>query len=88
MRKSRFTEEQITKILAESRAGAETAELCRRNGISTKTFYGWRTKFGGLQGTEVRRMKEMETQIARLQKIVAKQALELEVAHEIIKGKW
>jgi putative transposase len=88
MRKSRFTEEQKTKILAEHRAGAETAELCRRYGISTKTFYGWRAKFGGLQGSEIRRMKEMEAQIARLQKIVAKQALELEVAQEIIKGKW
>lgn len=88
MRKSRFTEEQKTKILAESKAGANTGELCRRHGISMKTFYGWRAKFGELQGTEIRRMKEMEAQITRLQKIVAKQAVELEACEEIIKGKW
>jgi putative transposase len=88
MRKSRFSEEQITKILAESRAGANTAELCRKYGVSTHTFYKWREKFGSLQGTEVRRMKEMEAKIARLEKIVAKQAVELQAAEEIIKGKW
>jgi len=88
MRKGRFSEEQITKILAESNAGARTEDLCRKHSISQKTFYRWREKFGGLQGSEVRRMKDMEAKIARLERIVAKQAVELQAAEEIIKGKW
>lgn len=56
--------------------------------MSEKTFYRWKAKYGGLEGTEVKRMKEMESKIARLEKIVAKQAIELQAAEEIIKGKW
>ena len=88
MRKGRFSEEQITKILAESNAGGRTEDICRKHGVSTKTFYRWREKFAGLQGSEVKRMKEMESKIARLERIISKQALELQVAEEIIKGKW
>jgi len=88
MRKGRFSEEQITKMLAESNAGARTEDICRKYGVSTKTFYRWREKFAGLKGSEVRRMKEMEAKITRLERIVSKQALELQVAEEIIKGKW
>lgn len=88
MRKSRFTDQQITAILAEGRAGVGTTEICRKHGITTNTYYAWRKKFGSLQGTEVRRMKDMEAQITRLERIVAKQAVELQAAQEIIKGKW
>jgi putative transposase len=88
MKKGRFSDEQIAGILAESRAGASTQELCRKHGIATHTFYSWRKKFGGMQGTEVRRMKDLEHMVTRLQKIVATQAVELEAAKEIIKGKW
>ncbi len=88
MRKSRFTDEQITSILAEQRSGTPTAEICRKYTLSSKTLYGWKAKFGQLQGTEVRRMKDMETQINRLERIVAKQAVELQAAQEIIRGKW
>jgi putative transposase len=88
MRKSRFTEEQITAILAESRAGVPAADLCRKHGVSTKTFYGWRSRYGGMGGTEVRRMKELEHTVTKLEKIVARQAVELEAAKEIIRGKW
>ncbi len=88
MRKSRFSEEQIASILAESRAGLKTQDLCRKYGVTNKTLYAWRAKYGELQGTEVRRMKEMETHITRLEKIVAKQAVELQAAQEIIRGKW
>jgi putative transposase len=88
MRKSRFTDQQITNILAEGRAGVSTSEICRKHGVTAHTFYAWRKKFGNLQGTEVRRMKDMEAQISRLEKIVAKQAVELLAAQDIIKGKW
>jgi putative transposase len=88
MRKSRFTDHQITAILSEGRAGVSTSEITRRHGITAATFYAWRKKFGNLKGTEVRRMKDMETQISRLERIVAKQAVELQAAQEIIKGKW
>jgi len=88
MRKSRFSEEQIAAILAESRAGMKTTELCRKHGITNKTLYAWRAKYGGLHGTEVKRMKEMESHISRLEKIVARQAVELQAAQEIIRGKW
>lgn len=88
MRKSRFSEEQITGILAEARSGMRTTDICRKHGITSKTLYTWRAKYGALQGTEVRRMKEMETHISRLERIVAKQAVELQAAQEIIKGKW
>jgi putative transposase len=88
MRKSRFSEEQITKILAEGHAGASTQDLCRKHGIAAHTFYAWRKKYGSMQGSEVRRLKELEATIVRLQRVVAKQAVELEAAQEIIKGKW
>ena len=88
MKKSRFTEEQITAILAESRAGVPTAELCRKYGLSTKTFYGWRKRYGGLEGSEVRRMKQLEQRVAKLERIVGRQAVELEAAKELLRGKW
>jgi len=87
MRK-RFTDEQIAGVLAEARAGVATQELCRKHGVSAHTFYAWRKKFGGMQGTEVRRMKELEQTVGRLERIVARQAVELQAAQEIIRGKW
>jgi putative transposase len=88
MRKGRFSDEQIASILAENRAGATTVDLCRKYNISSKTLSAWRCKFGQMKGTEVRRMKDMEMQITRLERIVAKQAVELQAAQEIIRGKW
>jgi len=88
MRKSRFTDEQIAGILAEYRAGLSAADVCRKYGLSTKTFYGWKAKFGDMKATEVRRTKDLEAQIAKLERIVAKQAVELLAAKDIIQGKW
>lgn len=88
MRKSRFSEEQITGILSEYRAGLSATELCRKHSLSLKTFYGWKQKYGDLQAAEVRRMKDMQLQIGKLEKIVARQAVELLAAQELLRGKW
>lgn len=88
MKKSRFTDEQITAVLAEAQAGVSTAEICRKHGIATHTFYGWRKKFGGMKSQEVRRLKELEGTVSRLERIVARQAVELLAAQDIIRGKW
>jgi putative transposase len=88
MRKTRFTDEQIAGVLAEARSGVSTQEICRRHAISAHTFYAWRKKFGGMQGKEVRRLKDLEQMVGRLERIVARQAVELQAAQEIIRGKW
>ena len=88
MRRGRFSNEQIAQVLAEHRSGLSAAEVCRKHQITPKTFYTWKSKFGEMQATEVKRMKEMQEQITRLERIVAKQAVELQAAQEIIRGKW
>jgi putative transposase len=66
MKRSRFTEEQIIAILREQEAGMATAELCRRRGISSATFYEWKSKFGGLEVSEARRLRSLEEENSRL----------------------
>jgi putative transposase len=88
MRKSRFSDEQIAGVLAEARAGMSTQDVCRRHGISAHSFYSWRKKFGGMVGSEVHRLKDLEQMVNRLERIVARQAVELQAAQEIIRGKW
>ena len=88
MRKTRFTDEQIANVLGEARAGIRTPEICRKHGISAHTFYSWRKKFGGMESTEVRRLKDLEQMVSRLERIVARQAVELQAAQEVIRGKW
>lgn len=88
MKKTRFTESQIVGILAELKGGVPAKDLARKYEVTTTTIYGWRAKYDGLDGAELRRMKDMEVQIARLERIVARQSVELMAAQEIIKGKW
>src|SRR5260370_21235259 len=76
MRRSRFSEEQIIGILREQEAGAATAEVCRKHGISTASFYKWKTKYGGLDVSEARRLKALEAENARLKKLLAEAMLD------------
>ena len=71
MRKSRFSEEQIISILAEQERGMSTSEVCRRHGMSSATFYKWKAKFGGMDVSDARRLKTLETENARLKKLLA-----------------
>lgn len=84
MRKSRFSEEQIIKVLQEGEAGAKVEELCRRQGISRETYYRWKEKFGGMGLPETRRLKQLEAENAQLKRIVAGQALNLDVLKDLL----
>ena len=77
MKRARFSEEQIIGILKEAESGVKAAELCRRHGISDATFYVWRSKYGGLEVSEMRRLRQLEEENRRLKSIVADQALDI-----------
>ena len=84
-RKSQFTQEQIIPALQEVDAGAKPEEVCRRLGVSDTTFYRWKSKYGGMDVSEAKRLKELETENARLKKLVAEQALDLEAVRSVLK---
>jgi putative transposase len=84
MRKSRFTDERIITILQEGAAGAKTAELIRRHGISRETFYNWRRKYGGLKIDEAKRLRALEDENRRFKRLVADQALNLQVLKDLL----
>ena len=84
MKRSRFNEEQIIGVLKEAEAGAKVSELCRRQGISDATFYTWRSKYGGLEISEMRRLRQLEEENRRLKSIVADQALDLRALKDVL----
>jgi putative transposase len=88
VRKSRFNEEQIIAILKESEAGVETGDLCRRHGITRASFYRWKSKFGGMDGSEARRLRTLEEENRQLKHIVAEQAVDIRALKAVLAKKW
>ncbi len=86
--KKRFSEEQIIGFLREAEAGLPIKELCRKHGFSEASYYLWRSKFGGMNVSEAKRLKELEIENARLKKLLAEQVLENEVIKDVLRKKW
>ena len=88
MRCSKFTDSQRIMILKEVEAGATAIEVCRRHGISEQTFYRWRSKLGRLEPSDAKRLREVESENARLKKMVAELMLDKAALQELVTGKW
>lgn len=88
MKRSRFSEEQIISILKEQEAGAKTADVCRRHGISDATFYKWKAKYGGMEVSDARRLRALEDENARLKKLLAESVLNEAALRELLGKKW
>jgi putative transposase len=88
MKRSRFKEEQIIAILREQEAGSPTADVCRKHGISSGTFYKWKAKFGGLDVSDAKRLKALEDENAKLKKLLAETMLDNAILKDITSRKW
>ena len=88
MRQSRFNEEQIIAILREQESGAKTADVCRRHGISSATFFKWKGKYGGLDVSEARRLKLLTEENAKLKRLLAESMLDNAMLKDLNSKKW
>ncbi len=88
MKRSRFKEEQIIPILREHEAGSPTADVCRKHGVSSATFYKWKVKFGGLDVSDAKRLKALEDENAKLKKLPAETVLDNAILKDINSRKW
>ena len=86
--KKRYSEEQIIGFLKEAEAGVPVKELCRRHGFSEASYYLWRSKFGGMDVSDAKRLKALEAENTRLKKLLAEALLENEVTKEVLRKKW
>ncbi len=88
MKRSRFSEKQIIGIVKQQESGVSTAEVCREHGISSATFYKWKSKFGGLGVSDARRLKALEDENAKLKKLLAEQMLDNAILKDVASRKW
>ena len=88
MKRSRFTEEQIIGILREQEAGVPVADLCRKHGLSSPTFYKWKAKYGGMDVSEARRLKALEDENAKLKRLLADSMLDNVALKDLLGKKW
>ena len=88
MKRARFTDEQIIGMLKEQEAGAKTADVCRKHGISSATFYKFKAKYGGMDVSDARRLKTLEDENARLKKLLAEQMLDNAILKDVAAKKW
>ena len=88
MKRSKFTEEQIVAILREQEAGSKTADVCRKHGVSSATFYAWKAKYGGMDVSEARRLKALEDENAKLKRMLADSMLDNVALKDLLGKKW
>lgn len=88
MKRSKFSEEQVIAILREQEAGAKTADVCRRHGISSATFYAWKAKYGGMEPSDAKRLKALEDENAKLKRLYADAMLDNAALKDLLGRKW
>ena len=88
MKRSKFTDEQILAIVKEGEAGRKVADVCRRHGITEQTYYRWKAKYGGMELSEMQRLKQVEDENRRLKQIVAEQTLDIQALKAVVAKKW
>jgi putative transposase len=88
MKRSKFTDEQILAIVKEGEAGRKVADLCRTHGITDQTYYRWIAKYGGMELSEMQRLKQVEDENRRLKQIVAEQSLDIQALKAVVAKKW